>query len=167
MNVLRTDIFGWCKTNKCWIHTDYINSEKLFACGWICGLHPRLYNRNYLKQWIDAQNPEIGKLIKIYHRTIFVIDDKGEKTITNDIIVDGAIEEAKAIMKFLYSLDWSYQYKDVSFVPFRTSVSLTVHDQKQAMEFHNNYLHSTYQKIVKVANPHTQYDCDGEQISFR
>lgn len=30
---LRTDIFGWCKTNKCWIDMDYIESEKLFACG--------------------------------------------------------------------------------------------------------------------------------------
>ena len=50
LSELRTDIFGWCKTNRCWIDMDYINSEKLFACGWICGLHPRLYNRNDLKE---------------------------------------------------------------------------------------------------------------------
>ena len=48
---LRTDIFGWCKTNRCWIDMDYIASEKLFSCGWICGLHPRLYNRNELLDW--------------------------------------------------------------------------------------------------------------------
>ena len=168
MSELRTDIFGWCKTNKCWIDMDYINSEKLFACGWICGIHPRLYNRNELKKWIDDHDPAIGKLIKIYPRTIFVIDDKGKKTITNGIIIDGAIEEAKSVMKFLYSLDWSDQYKEVNFVPFRASAALTVNDQKQAMEFHNNYLNTTYRKIVKVANPNTQYECgEDEKISFR
>lgn len=168
MNELRTDLFGWCKTNKCWIDMDYINSEKLFACGWICGLHPRLYNRNELKEWMDSIDPAIGKLIKIYPRTIFVADDKGRKTITNGIIIDGALEEAKAIMKYFYSIDWDEKYKDVSFVPFRTSASLTVMDQKQAMEYHNNYLHSTYRKLVQVANPAREYVCDdGEKISFR
>lgn len=71
-------------------------------------------------------------------------------------------------MKYLYSIDWSGRYKDASFVPFRTSASLTDHDQKQAMEYHNNYLHSTYRKLVKVANPTHEYECDdGEMISFR
>ena len=105
MSELRTDIFGSCKTNRCWIDMDYINSEKLFACGWICGIHPRLFNRNDLKQWLDNINGTMGKLIKIYPRTIFVVDDKGNKTITNVIIVDGAVEESREIMKFLYSLN--------------------------------------------------------------
>ena len=35
------------------------------------------------------------------------------------------------------------------------------------MEFHNNYLHNTYRKLVKVANPTKIYACDDESISFR
>lgn len=31
LSELRTDIFGWCKTNRYYIDMDYINSEKLFA----------------------------------------------------------------------------------------------------------------------------------------
>ena len=113
-------------------------------------------------------NPTLGKRIKLYPRTIFTVLDDRKKTITNGIIVDGAIEEAKEIMKFLYSIDWNDKYKNVNFVPFRASVSLTLKDQKKAVEFHNNYLNSTHRKIVKVANPLVEYTTDnGENISFR
>lgn len=167
LSELRTDIFGWCKTNKCWIDMDYIDSEKLFACGWLCGMHPRLYNRNALKSWLDTLEPTLGNRIKLYPRTIFTATDDGKKTITNAIIIDGAVEEAKDIMKFLYSIDWNEKYKNVNFVPFRTSNRLTLKDQKKAMEFHNNYLNSTYRKIVKEANPFVEYTTDaGENISF-
>ena len=64
LSELRTDIFGWCKTNRCYIDMDYINSEKLFACGWICGLHPRLYNRNALKNWIENLDPEWMMMVR-------------------------------------------------------------------------------------------------------
>ena len=168
---LRTDIFGWCKTNRCYIDMDYINSEKLFSYGWICGLHPRLYNRNDLKSWIDSfdESGAIGQKIKMYPRTIFTVDDDGKKTITNAIIIDGAIEDAKTIMTFLYSkIKWSDRYPGATFVPFRTSATLTKADQRTAMEYHNNYLHSTYRKLVRVANPTTNYELeDGEVTTFR
>ena len=170
LSELRTDIFGWCKTNRCYIDMDYINSEKLFACGWICGIHPRLYNRNDLKAWIDELDPtgNIGKKIKMYPRTIFTVDDDGKKTITNAIIIDGAVEDSKEIMQFLYNIDWSDRYNGATFVPFRTSHTLKKADQRDAMEFHNDYLHSTYRKLVKIANPNTNFELDdGEVLSFR
>lgn len=114
-------------------------------------------------------NPEIGKMIKLYPRTIFVIDKAtGKKTITNAIIIDGAFESSKDIMKFLYSINWETKYMNTNFVPFRTSTTLPTDDQKQAMEYHNNYLNSTYRTIVKVANPTMQFEIDdGEKISFK
>ena len=147
---LRTDIFGWCKTNRCWIDMDYIASEKLFSCGWICGLHPRLYNRNELIDWIGGMDKsgEIINNIKLYPRTIFTVNEKGVKTITNAIIIDGSLEHYKKIMEFLYNIKWELQYDNTSFVPFRTSASLTLSDQKKAMEYHNNYLNSTYRKLL-------------------
>ena len=168
---LRSDIFGWCKTNRCYIDMDNIDSEKLFSCGWICGIHPRLYNRNELKSWIDSLDKDgnIGEKIKLYPRTIFTVDNDGKKTITNAIIIDGAIEDAKTIMTFLYSkIKWSDRYPGATFVPFRTSATLTKADQRTAMEYHNNYLHSTYRKLVRVANPTTNYELeDGEVTTFR
>lgn len=171
---LRSDIFGWCKTNRCYIDMDYIDSEKLFSCGWISGLHPRLYNRNELKHWIDNIKTDedmidnIGSKIKLYPRTIFTVDDDGKKTITNAIIIEGAIEHSKDIMKFLYKIKWDTKYKNVNFVPFRTSSNFTKQDQKTAMQYHNNYLHNTYRKLVRIANPLHEYETeDGEKISFR
>ena len=147
---------------------DYINSEKLFACGWICELHPRLYNRNELKSWIDSINNTVSSKIKVYPRTIFTVNGEGKKNITNAVIIDGALEDAKEIMKFLYSIDWDKKYRDVSFVPFRSSQTLTKQDQKEAMEYHNNYLHCTYRKLVKIANPTKVYALEeGISISFR
>ena len=167
---LRTDIFGWCKTNRCWIDMDYIASEKLFSCGWICGIHPRLYNRNDLLQWIGTNDSTgaLMKKIKLYPRTIFTVDDHGAKTITNAIVVDGSLEHSKQIMEFLYKIEWDKRYKNVSFVPFRTSNILTKDDQKQAMQYHNNYLNNTYRKLIRIANPDKQYKCeDDAMISFR
>ena len=114
---------------------DYIESEKLFACGWLCGLHPRLYNRTELKNWIDSidEDNKIGPKLKLYPRTIFTVDDSGKKTITNGIIIDGALEDAKEIMEFLYSINWSKRYKNVQFVPFRTSNTFSKYDQREAM----------------------------------
>ena len=139
-------------------------------CGWICGLHPRLYNRNELKSWIDSLDPDgtIGSKVKLYPRTIFTVDDDGKKTIKNAIIIDGAIEDAKTIMEFLYSIDWDEHYKGANFVPFRTSDTLSKKYQKEAMECHNDYLHSTYRKLVRIANTLKDYELDdGECISFR
>ena len=167
---LRTDIFGWCKTNSCWIDMDYIESEKLFACGWLCGIHPRLYNRNDLKSWMDSKDEEnnVGHKIKLYPRTIFAVDDSGKKTITNGIIIDGALEAAKDIMSFLYSIKWDERYKNAQFVPFRTSNTFSKTDQRDAMEYHNNYLHSTYRKLVRISKPTTIFQLDnGEKIDFR
>ena len=100
---------------------DYIASEKLFSCGWICGIHPRLYNRNDLLDWIGNMDKggEIIGNIKIYPRTIFTVNEKGVKTITNAIIIDGALEHSKKIMEFLYNVDWRSAYTHTSFVPFR------------------------------------------------
>lgn len=36
LSELRSDIFGWCKINRCYIDMDYIDSEKIFSCGWLC-----------------------------------------------------------------------------------------------------------------------------------
>ena len=149
---------------------DYIESEKLFAFGWICGLHPRLFNRNDLKSWIDSldEDHKIGPKIKLHPRTIFTVDESGKKTITNGIIIDGAVEDAKEIMTFLYSIDWSKQYGNATFVPFRTSASLTKSDQDKAMEFHKNYLHNTFRKLVRIANPTDVFEVEnGINISFR
>lgn len=97
-----------------------------------------------------------------------MVDDNGKKTITNGIIIDGALEEAREIMTFLYSIKWSEKYRNVNFVPFRTSQNFTVKDQKRAMEHHNNYLNSTYRKLVKVQNPDVDYQSeDGDTISFK
>ena len=30
---LKSDIFGWCRTNRCYIKFDFIESERIFACG--------------------------------------------------------------------------------------------------------------------------------------
>ena len=91
----------------------------------------------------------------------------GKKTITNAVIIDGAIKEANEIMKLLYSIKWEDRYKNVSFVPFRASQTLTTNDQKEAMEFHSDYLNSTYRKLVRIANPNKQYEIEGEKITFR
>ena len=50
---------------------------------------------------------EIIEKIKLYPRTIFTVDEKGSKTITNAIIIDGALEHSKSIMEFLYNIKWN------------------------------------------------------------
>ena len=71
-------------------------------------------------------------------------------------------------MKFIYNIDWGSKYKDTNFVPFKTSHNLTKQDHKKAMEYHHNYLHSTYRKLVRIANPVKEYETeDGDTISFR
>ena len=123
---------------------------------------PWLYNRNELKAWIDSldKNGIIGTKIKLYSRTIFSVDDDGKKTITNAIIIEEALEHSKEMMKFLYGIKWDSRYKGVNFVPFRASQNLTKQDQKKAMKFHNNYLNSTYRKLVRIANPIQEYETD-------
>lgn len=70
-------------------------------------------------------------------------------------------------MKFLYSVQWENEYRHAQFIPFRQSDSFTSDDQKKAMEFHNEYLHSTYRKIVKIADPHLELRFeDGEPTTF-
>ena len=167
---LKTDIFGWCRTNRCYIKFDFIESERIFACGWLCGIHPRLFNRNALKGWLDFLGHGLGmkEKIKIYPRTIYSAGTGAKKTITNAIVIEGASEHAREIMKFLYSVPWETEYRGAQFVPFRQSETFTSEDQKKAMEFNNEYLHSTYRKIVRIEKPLKEITLEnGNPITFR
>ena len=71
-------------------------------------------------------------------------------------------------MKFLYSVPWETEYRRAQFVPFRQSETFTSEDQKKAMEFNNEYLHSTYRKIVRIEKPLKEITLEnGNPITFR
>lgn len=161
---VKSAIHEWCLQNKCWLSFDQIHTESIFMAGWIKGIHPHLYDREKVKQYILAQKPELKDIIHVYYRAIWQYNNEtSKKTITEAIIIDGDLFQRKLIMQALYSLQWRQPYHYAQFIPFKLSPSFRAEHQQRAMQLHNTYMGNIKSKFIKVSS--TSKTCQIPQVS--
>ena len=155
---LRNTIFQWCKNNKCFVSFDSVKSEMIFRAGWIAGLHPTFYNRNNVKNNIIKNNPDLQDKIHIYAKTIWRTNpDEKTRTITEAMVVDGAIEKKDEILMALFNMKWAYPYMNAKFIPFKLSSQFNEFHQTKAMKLQNQYLHSIRGKVIVAKNTEQKF----------
>ena len=151
---IRNCIFNWCTSNKCWITFDEINCESIFMAGWLRGVHPHIYDREKIKQFILNSAPNLKDKIHVYFRSIWHYDPESKKrTMTEALVIDGDLFKRDEIMNSLYSIKWSQPYQYVNFIPFRLSASFQAKHQQRAMQLHNTYMNNIRSKIINIQNP--------------
>ena len=149
---LKNTIIQWCMNNKCWVSFDHIKSSKIFSAGWIKGIHPILYNRSNVKQYITSKKSNLMNKINVYTKSIWQTNKDGKRTLTEAMVIDGSYEERDEILESLFQLQWKGVYKDAAFIPFKLTPKFSIEHQSKAMMLQNEYLKTLYSKTVECTN---------------
>ena len=166
---LKNILFDWCKQNGCWLSFCNLESERIFRAGWIQCIHPQYHNRDKVRELITRNYPELKDQICVYARTIYVTNADKSRTYTEALAIDGTFEHKVAILKMLCRSNLTSEYPQARYLPFKTGLELTFADQDRAMNYHNEYLKTTYTKVFDAKEPSkllAVQSTNGIQMSF-
>jgi len=152
--IVKKRIYDWCTSNDHRVQMTPMNSVHIFFAGWLKGVHPKFHNRARLIEWMLSQDKSnsLKNVFYIAPQRIALNDEDNTRTITQGVRVEVCFEKKNEVLTFLYTLPWENgPYKQVQFIPFRTTHQFTQSNQREAIRQQNIFLSHTKQKVVRIA----------------
>lgn len=146
-------VFQWSQSFGHYVKIDKINAEKVFTAGWLINLHPQLYNRDAIKDWIDVHdfNGELHDKFTVYARKVYQPLPNSNGSIQSEVIaIDGAVTHRDKLFELLTSIEWKGIYHNSGFIPIKTNDVFTSAHVIKAMEAHNTHTASLLSKTIHI-----------------